>query len=55
MGIPSLVHVATAHHVGAHCIVLVPHSLVPAACTRVVLVDSITVGPAIFLWERLVC
>ncbi len=55
MGVPSLVRIATAHHVGACRIVLVPRSLVPVGCTCVVLVDLMTMGPVIIPWERLVC
>jgi hypothetical protein len=54
MGVPSLVRVATAHSVGAHCIVLVSRSLFSPDCTHVVLVDPMTLGLAIVPQERLV-
>ncbi len=47
MGVPSLVRIATAHRVGAHCINFVPRSLVSAGHTCVVLVDPMTMGLAI--------
>ncbi len=54
MGVPSLVHFTTAHCVGACCFALVSRSLVSAGCICVVLVDPMTVGPAIVPQERLV-
>jgi hypothetical protein len=55
MGVSSLVRFATAHCVGARCIFLVSHSLVPTGCICVVLVDLMTLGLAIVPRERFVC
>ncbi len=54
MGVPSLVRFATAHCVGASCIVLVSRSLVSADCTCVLLIDLMAMNPAIVPQERLV-
>ncbi len=55
VGVPSLVRFTTTHRVGAHCFILVSRSLVSTGCTCVVLVDPMTVGPAIVPQKRLVC
>jgi hypothetical protein len=56
VGVPSLVRFATAHYVGAHCIILVSCSLLSAGCTCVVvLIELMTMGPAIVPQKRLVC
>jgi hypothetical protein len=53
-GVLSLVRFATAHRVGAQCIVFVPRNLVLAGCTCLVLIDLTTMGVAIVPRERLV-
>ncbi len=54
VGVPSLVCFATTHHVGACCFVFVSRSFVSTDCTCVVLIDLVTMGPAIVSRERLV-